>query len=400
MKVKIIIGSQFGDEGKGLMTSYLCSQSSNPLVIRFSGGQQAGHTVVHEGHRHVFSNFGSGTLQGCPTYWSEYCTFSPLGVLNEYNALKKIKGLEPQLFVHPLCPVTTPYDRAYNCSLEKLNNHGSCGVGVGATIQRQEDYYKLYVQDLFHEDVLRQKLYNIRSYYAKKASIEPRFLDDVMKVNLGDFFYIVNEVKKIIKMDDGTIMGNGYDLIFEGSQGILLDQDFGFFPNVTRSNTTSKNALKLISDNAGFLFNNERPEIYYITRAYQTRHGNGYMSNENISAELKLSNNELETNVTNEWQGNFRTSVMDLDLLNYAFQCDSNFSNGIKKNLVITCVDQTGDIIPVTINNSENRILHNIHVEELPSRFNIDFDKVFISRGDDGKNMSIIHEYSKAFQTS
>ena len=373
----------FGDEGKGVTTSFLCNQSNNPMVVRTNGGHQAGHTVVVDGHRHVFSNFGSGTLQGCPTYWSEYCTFSPVGVLNEYNALKKVKGLEPKLYVHPLCPVTTPFDKQFNCALEKEKKHGSCGVGFGATIQRQEDFFKLFVQDLFHERILWQKLMNIKMYYAKKG-----FNSD--NVDLHDFIYVVNEIKKIITVDNGNSLALHYDFIFEGAQGILLDQDFGFFPNVTRSNTTSKNPLRFIHDNDFF---SRESEIYYITRAYQTRHGNGFMTNEAIHGELKLTNTELETNVKNEWQGNFRRSVLDLDLLNYALDCDNNFSSGITKNLVITCVDQVGEVIPATINN----VLHNIPVEELPTYLNCKFDKLLISRGDED-NMSVIYDYKNKFK--
>jgi adenylosuccinate synthase len=384
-KNKLVIGLGCGDEGKGVTTDYLCNQASNPIVIRANGGFQCGHTVIHEGNRHVFSNFGSGTLKGHPTYWSEYCPFSPVGVLNEFNSLKKIKGLEPKLYVHPLSPVSTPYEKKFNCQLDKVNQHGSCGVGFGQTIQRQEDHYKLFVQDLFYESTLIQKLLNIKSYYAKKFAIEPKFLDDTLNINIDDFLYVVNEIKKIITVDNGSMLDLNYDLIFEGGQGVLLDQDFGFFPNVTRSNTTSKNPLEFIKNNNLF---SRKTEIYYITRAYQTRHGNGFMTNEGLF-DLSLKNNELETNVTNEWQGNFRKSVLDLDLLNYALQCDSNFSSGITKNLVITCVDQTGDVIPATINNE----LHYIHVEELPTYLNCKFDKLLICRGDSGI-MSEIHDYS------
>jgi adenylosuccinate synthase len=386
--MKVVLGSQYGDEAKGLTVSFLCEEyknkGGNPLVVRSSGSGQAGHTVNYNGNRHVFSNFGSGTMQGVPTYWSEYCPLIPLGVLNEYNSLKKIKGLEPKLYVNPLSPVTTPYDKKFNCEVEKQNNHGSCGMGFGQTIQRQEDYYKLFVQDLFHERILIQKLVGIKNYYAKKFSIEPRFLDDALGIKLDDFLYVVNEIKKIITVDSGFELLKQHDLVFEGSQGILLDQDFGFFPNVTRSNTTSKNAIELMEKHS--LFGDKEREIYYITRAYQTRHGNGFMTNEGLFGELNLKNNELETNVTNEWQGNFRKSVLDLDLLNYALQCDSNFSMGFKKNLVITCVDQVGEVIPATISN----VLHNIPVEELSKHLNCVFSNVYISRGDSFKDITLL----------
>jgi len=389
---KIIVGLGFGDEGKGLTTSYLCDKTDSPIVIRSNGGHQAGHTVVHNGHRHVFSNFGSGTMQGHPTYWSEYCTFSPVGVLNEFNALKKIKGLEPKLYVHPLCPVTTPYEKKYNCALDKTNQHGSCGVGFGATLQRQEDYFKLFVQDLFHEKILIQKLKNIQGYYFKKCGNKlGGTFSQVNDVDIDDFIWVVNEIKKIITVDKGDIVKKHIP-IYEGAQGVLLDQDFGFFPNVTRSNTTSKNAIE--NHKKFYGLNSETKnemlfpylEVFYITRAYQTRHGNGFMTNEGLF-DLNLKNNELETNVTNEWQGNFRKSVLDLDLLNYALECDNNYSAGLTKYLVVTCVDQVGETIPVTINN----VLHNIPVFELKKHLKCEFQNILISRGDSIDKMNWIY---------
>ena len=72
MSHSIVIGLGFGDEGKGITTSYLCKKlEGTKIVVRFNGGHQAGHTVVFNGKRHIFSSWGSGTLQGIPTYWSE-----------------------------------------------------------------------------------------------------------------------------------------------------------------------------------------------------------------------------------------------------------------------------------------------------------------------------------------
>jgi len=87
-KACIVVGLGYGDEGKGLTTDFLCGQSKFPLVIRFNGGHQAGHTVVtKDGVRHVFSSFGAGTLRNAPTYWSRYCTFSPAYLLYELESL-------------------------------------------------------------------------------------------------------------------------------------------------------------------------------------------------------------------------------------------------------------------------------------------------------------------------
>lgn len=348
MTSKIIIGLGYGDEGKGLTTDYLCRQSKNPLVIRFSGGHQAGHTVVNQkGERHVFSSFGSGTFEGVPTYWSRFCTFYPIAFFNELKALLGL-GLKPLVYVDALSQVTTPYDVFYNRRTEKVNAHGSCGVGFGATIERNETPYRLYVQDLFYPAVLDIKLKAIEDYYFqktkgqldKKAMLEKVEIFKKVVADILSYFTLVQEKCFFEKI---KLQNPNNDFIFEGSQGILLDMDFGFFPNVTRCNTTSKNALQLIKENQL-----PEPELYYITRAYQTRHGNGFLSNEGMP--LNINPNPNETNQYNPWQGHQRLSPLDLDMLNYALQSDSNFSAGLKTNLVITCLDQMKGAIPATQN--------------------------------------------------
>lgn len=83
-EVKVIIGANFGDEGKGLMTDYFCNKCDNPIVVRFNSGAQAGHTVVTpDGNRHVFGHFGSGTFNNTPTFLSKYFVVNPLSFLKE-----------------------------------------------------------------------------------------------------------------------------------------------------------------------------------------------------------------------------------------------------------------------------------------------------------------------------
>jgi adenylosuccinate synthase len=351
MQTNLVVGLGFGDEGKGRVVSALASSYTNPIVFRYNGGHQAGHTVVTDTQRHVFSSFGSGTLHGCPTYWSEFCTFYPWAVRNELEILKKL-GVSPRLFVDALCPVTTNFDSAHNKVVEEKHRHGSCGVGFGSTIARHEAHYKLYFQDLFNETVLMAKLNNImHSYYQSQFALQweelrDRFLQSV------EFVRDCSNIRMVHAHEQKTFLKWYDSVIFEGAQGILLDQDFGFFPNVTRSNTTSLNAMYLIAK-----WGMPAPKIYYVTRSYQTRHGNGFMSDETPPT---LVNNENETNVQGPWQGVFRTGTLDLDLLRYAAQCDRNFIGDLKPNLVVTCLDQTGDVFPV-ISQQRKRDLHIKH---------------------------------------
>lgn len=108
--------------------------------------------------------------------------------------------------------------------------------------------------------------------------------------------------------------------------------DHGVFPNVTYAHTTSKNAYEICK-----LLKIEDIEMYYVTRSYSTRHGNGWMSNEK---EMDLKNNEEETCTFNEYQKELRTGEIDYNLLNYALKLDAAYVFPVKKNLVITCLDQ------------------------------------------------------------
>ena len=316
-----IIGGLFGDEGKGKTVSSLALNYKNPIIIRFNGGQQAGHRVVlKNGLSHIFSNFGSATFQNIPTYWLKYCTFDPVATLKELIKLKKV--CEPKLFIDDDCPVTTPYDQLANIENEKKNSHGTCGYGVGQTHQREYDFYHLKVRDLKYPFIFREKLELIKKYYNKFSVDNEEYINKCNK--LFDFtnniIPVKNNFANLLKYDQ---------FIFEGSQGLLLDQNYGFFPHVTRSNTGTKN----ISEN----FNYKGIETYIVIRAYLTRHGNGPMPNEEY--DNWIPNNPYEHNKYGI-QGPFKKTILDLNLLKYAIESDTSIG---EKTLVITCLDVLKD---------------------------------------------------------
>jgi len=326
---KAVIGLGFGDEGKGLTTDLLCSgnpvsytsyDQTNKMVVRYSGGQQAGHTVVTEDHRHVFSTFGSGTMRNVPTFWSRFCSVDPIMIVKEASELGKLNHV-PILFLDPNCPVTTPYERAYQQEDERCKRDGTCGHGVGATFKREEDFYHLVVRDIYNPKILRIKMEQIDLYYS--FSITDKDKKQFMKSCKS-----MREMMNIKMRSFDTL--HGHNLIFEGSQGLLLDQHIGFFPNVTRSNTGTKNILSL----------GHTPELYLVTRAYQTRHGNGPMTNQYLDYEIQ--DNPMETNVTNKHQGEFHKSMLDVDLLFHGISSDRYILDQITNHqatLVITCLD-------------------------------------------------------------
>ena len=362
MKISVVIDLGFGDAGKGLTVDYLASQDpASSLVIRFSGGHQVSHTVTLDDFRHTFNNFGSGTLRGVPTFYSEHTTLFPPSITREAYILA---DYHPQLFVHPLAMITTPYDIAWNRATEFLAGNGSCGVGFGATIARNLDGVKLTAKDLLFDWVLEQKLQAIKKYYSNKAinqhlsEIGGLYEDELINYDISVF---IDDCKQSIQWIHfhqlHEIVGNFDHLIFEGSQGVLLDQDHGIFPHTTPSYTTSRNAMEIITHSLPAL---ATPiELYYVSRCYQTRHGNGPMSSEEP---VELLNAAQEANVENEYQGPFRTAKLDTALLRYAMASDRTCHphENIHYNLMVTCLDQLPDF----------------DVQQLVKSLSFDFDKV------------------------
>ncbi len=308
-----VIDLGFGDNGKGTFTSYLCSIANNPLVIRFTGGPQSGHTSKTNGLEHTHSSFGSGTILNVPTYWNSNCLFSPLLFNNEWEVLKE-KNIEPEFYIHGKCPIITPFDMGYNKKMDKISRHGSCGYGIGATRAREESFYSLLVEDLKFPSVFKEKTKLIAEKYYKNVVLHSQAMLDIF---FFDCFEALNRINIVYSTPEE------YNTrIYEGSQGLLLDPTIGFFPHVTRGNT-GLNSMWV-------------GEVFYVTRAYQVRHGNGPMTNEDIDHNIKINPNE--TNITNEYQGAFRRSVLDIDLLQYALIKDKS-EWATKKSLVITCLD-------------------------------------------------------------
>lgn len=335
MKATIVVGLGFGDEGKGKVTNYCSKVYPTSLVVRYNGGHQAGHTVVEGGVKHVFSSFGSGTLNGSPTFISKYCTLYPSAMLWEYKDLLGM-GVKPVLYVDPLAMVTTPFDVNENRQEEVINAHGSCGAGFGKTIERHEtlnDSYRIFAKDLYYDWVLKQKLEMLSQRHGKHSNID-----------LTKFLDACKACKDIIKLLPFSSVVYPFDnLIFEGAQGIMLDREHGIFPHVTRSSTTCKNALSLLSE----INYKDLVHIKYLTRCYQTRHGNGPLYGEDFKFELK--NNENETNVTNPWQGEFRKAPLCLDLIDYAIKSDTSYHTlDTTKIIFMSHLDQL-DQIPVDV---------------------------------------------------
>ncbi|WP_316758582.1 adenylosuccinate synthetase [Pedobacter aquatilis] len=380
-KAFVIVGLGYGDEGKGLATDFFCMNYPDSIVIRFNGGQQAGHCVVaKDGQKHIFSNLGCGTMRGIPTFWSKYCTFAPSFFVEECQKLK----IPFKFYIDPDCPVTTHYDILFNRASEiTLGNSrkGSCGVGFSTTIDRELSGLKLTFSDLFDRNRLLEKLSQIRSYYRNKVNHETAFNFDALDHDIEDniFFESILELEKLVRKKDVEIVCaselfkkmDGKAIIFEGSQGILLDQNFGNWPHITRSNTSSQNAMQLISKYCL----DYRTEIIYVTRAYRTRHGAGPFPDQHRDFEL-IQQNLAETNKTNPYQGEMRFDFLDLNILNDAVKFDDQYSLGVQKNLLMTCIDHLENHMVKAFLNEK---LVNFQYSEIKNFLNFPVNRLFFS---------------------
>ena len=177
-QVDVVIGLNYGDEGKGAAVDWLCHgavsgdrncgdyyEAGSAAVVRFNGGAQAGHTVVTpDGRRHVFSQFGSGTFAGCPTILSRFMMVNPIMFWKERKELLGKVDKLPPVYVDPRAYVTTPYDVFINQELERSrgnDRHGSCGMGIGETEVRSDSGFALWAVDLWNYDHLEHHILHI-----------------------------------------------------------------------------------------------------------------------------------------------------------------------------------------------------------------------------------------------
>lgn len=341
MIADIVIGMGYGDEGKGARTHKLARLSAYyPLVIRFGGGHQVGHTVYDGNRLYEHHNLGSGTMANVPTYYSEYCAVNPYGVLSE---LEDFPDINASLYYHPKAMIATPYDVSANQELEAINKHGSVGVGFGQTIKRNNANYHLYCIDIANKEFFMAKMNSIRKYYIDNGIDVP--CDP--ETSHEDFYKVCNEFynHRFVHVKPLNAIKHLYNhFIFEGHQGVLLDMDYGVFPHVTFSKTTPYNALQ-ICKSIGI----SNVNIHLMTRVYHTRHGNGPF----IEEDIQLFNNECETNHTNPYQGRFKKSPFQKNLYEFAVEAVvadvAEFDINPTYIPVITCCDQVGNDVVINV---------------------------------------------------
>lgn len=349
-----VIGAGYGDEGKGLLTDALASMlGGDTFVVRFNGGAQAGHTVMTpDSRRHVFHHVGSGSFAGATTGLSRHFISNPRVLAEELEGLAR-HGVTPRLVADSRGLLTTPWDMMLNQFLEQERGsarHGSCGLGIGETVERSlQPAYVTTLADLGGNlDSLRARFDAIRTEWVPKRLTQlgmphlwlkhrglflaPDLLDSAV-VDAAGMATQVDIVPQLLVPSQSPI-------VFEGAQGLMLDQTNGAFPYVTRSNTGLLNVVETMQ-----AFGRASMEVLYATRAYVTRHGVGPLAHEQPAPpSAKFVD---ETNRPNPWQGTLRFGALDLDVLGQAISADlaSVADSGLQvvPRLAVTCADHLVD---------------------------------------------------------
>lgn len=350
-KSTIVVDLGFGDAGKGTTVDFLSRTRNIAAIIRFNGGGQAAHNVITpEGKHHTFSLFGSGMfIPSVRTHLSRFVMIDLTAIRNEAQHLELLGCVNPlsRLSIDEDAILVSPFQKAANRLRETLrskNRHGSCGMGIGETMSDNQNSPALTVRarDLRNSQQLLRKLRAIQEMKREEFkeslgdlkanptvekeipllsdSHAPQFFAEAYKEISGGISIVSGDYLKYLSMQG--------ELIFEGSQGVLLDEWYGFHPHTTWSTTTFTNALELLRE-----VEYDAPvERLGVLRAYFTRHGAGPFPTEDQGLSLSLPDIH---NGIGEWQGAFRVGWFDEVLVRYALAV----CNGVD-TLAITNLDR------------------------------------------------------------
>ena len=350
MTAFLVAGLSYGDEGKGASVDYLCRHNPVHTVVRYNGGAQCAHNVcTPEGKHFRFSQFGSGTLiPKVRTHLSRYMLVNPLFLMQEEQNLRKVgvKDAYDRLTVERRALVTNPFQIAVNRIRETVRDqggadywrgrHGSCGMGIGETMSDSLNFGDaLRIGDLENPEVAQRKLETSRERKLQEIGKLGKLPDaaqqelavlqgsGVVEACLRHYKTFVESVRLVDEDYLTNILDRSGDIVFEGAQGILLDQDYGWHPHTTWTDITFSNADKLLADYDG------PTQRIGIMRCYTTRHGPGPFVTE--SSDLIINERH---NTWGEWQRSFRVGHFDLVATRYALEV----LGGVDE-IFVNCID-------------------------------------------------------------
>ena len=275
-KTVVVLGTQWGDEGKGKIVDLLTEQAE--AVVRYQGGHNAGHTLVIDGEKTVLHLIPSGILrEDVVCYIGNGVVLSPEALLKEMGQLEE-KGVpvRERLKLSPSCPLILPYHVALDNARELARGKskiGTTGRGIGPAYEDKVARRGLRLADLLHPERFAQKLKEVMEYhnFALKNYYNAEEVD-YQKV-LDESLAMGEQLAPLVERVTDRLHEHhekGDHILFEGAQGSMLDIDHGTFPFVTSSNTTAGG----VSTGSGFgpLY---LDYVLGITKAYTTRVGAG-----------------------------------------------------------------------------------------------------------------------------
>ena len=347
MDAKIIIGANYGDEGKGLVTAqctYDSMKNGKVLNVLTNGGPQRGHSYNHEGKFVTFKHFGSGTLLGADNYYYKTFIVNPMQFVLEYKNLGLSKD-KNNVFCSDLCRMTTPFDSFANLIMEQKRGdgrHGSCGMGIWNTVKRYNDkMFDIPVSDfmLMSYEKKYAVLSGIRGYYESMVDINDSVWKDngIIEHFIADCEFMLDKVSFINDFTARYELKTYETAIFENGQGLMLS-DTGFdVPGTTPSKTGCEYSVMAINDI--FFGEIENAEFHYVTRSYLTRHGYGDMLDERGMGHVSSYIQEDETNHYNDMQGEFRYGKLNIKELEHRIRKDY-----AKHALIMGCPELIVDV--------------------------------------------------------
>lgn len=301
----IVVDLGFGDAGKGLVTDALVRRTGARLVVRYNGGAQAGHNVVSGTLHHTFAQLGAGSFAGARTWLGPQVIVHPTALLAELRIFAT-KAPVPEISIAAEARVITPWHQALNRARERARGagrHGSCGVGVGETVRDSLAFPPIRAGHLGDRslreraDAVRRRLVpevealGPEELGAFAPEVTTRWVDAVRPV--AAWVRPTEALREELRREDA---------VFEGAQGVLLDEEAGFHPHTTWSDCTVAHARALVPD----------AEVVGVTRAWMVRHGAGPLPSADPTLTLD------DHNRLNEWQGAVRYGHFDPVLLRYA----------------------------------------------------------------------------------
>lgn len=279
--IKAVIGANFGDEGKGLMTDYFCSQvdkNNKVLNIVFNDRKGIGNTVVRGNIEHTFNHFGSGSFNSnVETYLADKFIINPIEFNKEMKRLKEL-GINAKVYVSRNCAVALPCDIMLN---QFLNQHksiknGTCKevIEVNETIVRNTKYKKETIGSIVNDlENFKSTLIDINNNYTEYrieqlglvlSDVEMEIITN--KCVLTSYIEHFEDMLNHITIVDNSILNNYNNIVFEGSQGLLLN--YGKDGKIGDSSTGLKSIMHILKD-----LDNYDLEVCYVTRPYFTRRG-------------------------------------------------------------------------------------------------------------------------------